>query len=466
MRPTTGRHFGSLTEDKYNRERTALKVVQEEIKLLPWQESVIKAIKEGAKYVVLKAGRKSGKTEFMKYQARELAKIPPKVDGQINGYIAPNRVQAKAILWRRLKAYIPRDEMLYRPRESDLSIDVKNGIRIQLFGSENEDGIRGLTFGHVMLDEADFMRGGFYNEVVEPNLAPTQGGGILSSSPNGKWFTKLWRKAKSGFLGREWAAFHFTILDNPHIPKEWIENQRLNTPEDVWQREYMANENAMTGLQYGEFDAEKHVVQHKEPPSDAICARFLDWGWNHPSHCLWAEIWFNKETGRWNVYIFREFSAYGKNVQELCTPILAYQPHRNYVFTVIDDSAKRTEMATGTSILREFGKYNLPCRVPFGTDDYVINSAKMMLKRGDVQISENCRILIKQLQDVEWGDSFGDDAADAFKYGTSWIYDKDFAHIKAENSFNRDDGRTPIDPTGLIAARQALEPDYISWEIQ
>ena len=436
-------------------------------KLLKWQETVKRAQKHGARFILLKAGRKTGKTEFMRHDIWEHAQKPPLVDGQINAYIAPTRTQAKAILWRRLKAHIPREVIVHRPRESDLSFDLTNGLRLQLWGAEHEDAIRGLTFGRAHLDEADFMRGGFFDEIVGPNLSVTQGGGVMSSTPNGKWFTKLWRGVKDGRMGRNWVAFHFTIYDNPFISRREIEDIKSKVSNDIWEREYMANENAMSGLQYSEFDNKAHVVEHREPQRDSMIVRSLDWGWDHPSHCLWAELYFDKELGKWGIYIFREYAAYGKNVHELTLPILGVDSFRNYIFNIIDESARRTEMGTGQSILREFGKAGLVCRTPFGVDDYRINAAKMLLRQGLVKISANCRTLIKQLQDVEWGQTYGDDAADAFKYLCSWVYDRDFAHILADSGYGMRESREPIDPTGLLAPRHswAAEPDHISWEL-
>lgn len=139
-----------------------------DFKLLNWQEKVEKARLKGATHIWIKAGRKTGKTEYIRHVLQETCKTPARVPDQINAYIAPARNQAKNILWRRLKA-MNRELIDGRPRETELAIDYRNGVRLQLFGADNEDGVRGLTFGPSILDEADYMRVGFYEEVVEPN---------------------------------------------------------------------------------------------------------------------------------------------------------------------------------------------------------------------------------------------------------------------------------------------------------
>jgi hypothetical protein len=427
------------------------------IELSPWQDQVEHAVQRGARYVLIKAGRKSGKTKYIEYRMVKNGVLEPMVPDQVNAYIAPSRMQAKNILWRRLKLALPRNAMSQKPRESDLIIDMKSGIRNQLFGAENEDAIRGLTFGPTILDEADFMRAGFYEEIVEPNLAVTKAPVLMASTPKNRWFTKLWRAAFDGRMGREWAAFHFTIMDNPHISRSEIDSIKGKVSKEIWEQEYLANENAYCGTQYSEFE-NAHIVQHRDPKSSTIVARALDWGWEHPSHCLWGEVWFNDQTGRWNLYIYRELQLRGLNIESLVTPILAFDTNRTFLFNVIDGSSRRTEMASGESILKQFFKFGLPCRVPYGTPDFMINAAKMMLRNNDVQISENCPILIKQLREVEWGDKYGDDAADAFKYFCSMVYERDFAHI--ERGAYDLQPQAPIDPHGLLAAR---EPDTMEW---
>ena len=238
-----------------------------DFELSPWQQIVEQAVNQGARFVYIKAGRKSGKTKYIEHRILQNSRLQPITPDQVNAYIAPSRSQAKNILWRRLKLAIPRDEMERKPSETELTIDLKTGTRQQLFGAENEDAIRGLTFGPSILDEADFMRTNFYEEVVEPNLKVTKASCIMASTPKGKWFTKLWKAAKEGRLGREHVAFHFTIWDNPHISRKEIDATKAKVSPEVWEQEYMANENAYCGLQYSEFDV-KHIVPtgNRNPP--------------------------------------------------------------------------------------------------------------------------------------------------------------------------------------------------------
>lgn len=417
--------------------------------LIPWQIEVEKAIHQGAKRIFIKAGRKSGKTEYAKFRMVKNALNPAITDAQVNPYITRSRVQAKNIMWDRMKKYITKDMVEGRFKEVELCFTMKaTGIPIKFFGAEDEDNMRGVEFGDSVIDEADYIKRRVFHEIIEPNTAATRPSIIFISTPCGNWFTKMWKDARDGRIGRECVAIHKTIYDNPYISRAYIEEIKKNVTSEVWEQEYMANENAYSGLMYPEFE-NQHIVKHREPKGERF-ARFMDWGMDHPTHVLWAEI-FNDD-GRWKIYVYREFTS-KKNVEEVATSIKAIED-KNYLFTIIDSSAKRTEMGTGVSIISLFHKFGVPCQVPTippVKDHLRINALKMMLKNNDIFISENCPTLIRQLKEVEWNGTNRqeDDAADALKYGASMVYGRDFSDMNT----NFEVPEEKIDPHGLLAPR-------------
>lgn len=429
------------------------------LNLIPWQKEVEKALHAGARRVFIKAGRKSGKSEYAKFRMVKNALNPAVTSSQVNPYITRSRIQAKNIMWDRIKKYVTKDMVEGRFKEVELVFTMAaTGIPIKFFGAEDEDSMRGLEFGDYVLDEADYLKRRIFHEVIEPNTAATRPTGIFISSPAGGWFTKMWKDARDGRLGRDCAAFHKTIYDNPFINRSYIDEIKRHCSTEVWEQEYMANENAYCGLQYAEFE-NSHIVPHREPKGNRL-ARFLDWGWDHPSHVLWAEIYHNPETMRWNVYVYRELSMTGKCVQDLSTAILAGDD-RQYIFSVIDIAARRHEMGTGATIIGEFRRCGVPCLTPGAKDGLRVNALKMMLKNGDIQISESCPTLIRQLKEVEWNGTNRqeDDAADALKYGASMVYNRDFATIEPGSS---DIQEEKIDPCGLLANRN---DDSMIWDL-
>lgn len=429
-------------------------------KLSPWQEKVERALHEGATSIYIKAGRKAGKTEYLAYRMKEWARDEPIVPEQINPYIAPARTDAKNIMWRRIKQQMREKFPECKVREVQMSIDMETGTRLQLFGADRPEAVRGLSFGPTIGDEVDFYKDPhFFSEVMEPNLAVTAAPLILASTPKNRWFTKRWRDAADGTLGRGHAAFKFTIYDNPYLSTEFIESLKKNVPVELWEQEYLANESAYTGLMYREFKSH-HIVPHKTPPDTGKFARVIDWGMSHPTHVLWAEMWMNAETGRWNIYVYKEISLRGQNVDELATPILANDNH-SYAISIMDISGMRTEIGTGKRIINQFAQAGVRCRPSIPNNAYNINCAKTMLSRNDIQISDQCPILIRQLRGVEWTDDEGDDAVDCLKYLCGFVMNREFTDGQEIHSEG-----TKTDPYGLFAAQLAEAEAAAQWSTE
>lgn len=441
-------------------------IIPVDMSLTPAQQVIDRC---GAKNIVIEAGRKFGKTE---YSIRDILKASEgsAYDGRGDEicYVAPFRIQAKDIFWRRLKRAIPPQAMSRRPSEAELNILLANDILISLKGADNEDSVRGLNPRRFVLEEAAFMREGFWEEVAQPNLQATQGGALFISSPKGRnWFHKLYEKAKSGELGPDWAGFHFTIYYNPYISRDAIEQIKRTVTREVWEQEYMANPDAYSGQQYHEFQKQIHVVPHREPRKQAgiFLVRSIDWGWEHPSTCLWGELFKDEKRNKWCLYIYGEFGRSGQNCGDFSNLVKGISGNNQFLWTTICSSARRTEFATGKSILSQFVYHGIPCTLPPNDDSFRVNAAKMMLRDVDVTISNRCVNLARELTDVEWGDLTGDDYADAFKYMCSFVYQRDFTSYtqnqEKKEDLPNDPSKGPIDPTGIFY--QENQEDAIQW---
>jgi len=132
-------------------------------------------------------------------------------------YIAPYYKQAKQVAWDMLKHYsrvIPSTTF----NESELRVDYPNGSRIQLFGADNPDALRGLGLWGVIFDEYSQQPSSIFTEVVRPALADHKGYAIWIGTPKGrndffriydehredqKWYVKLLRASESGIVDED-----------------------------------------------------------------------------------------------------------------------------------------------------------------------------------------------------------------------------------------------------------------------
>lgn len=145
-------------------------------------------------------------------------------------YIAPTYKQAKNIAWDYLKHYsrpIPR----IKPNESELRIDYPNGGRVQLFGSENVDALRGMALWGGAQDESSQQPSNLFSEVISKCLADHLGYWIWLGTPKGR--NQLYRTYKTALKSEDYFAMLRTIDDSLREEKgETIDNLRQALEDD------------------------------------------------------------------------------------------------------------------------------------------------------------------------------------------------------------------------------------------
>jgi phage terminase large subunit len=133
----------------------------------------------------------------------ELKELINPPGGRHYGHIMPTRAQAKKVAWDKLKYYtkaIPGA----RPNESDLLIRFPTGHKVQLFGANDPDSIRGLMASGVSFDEYDQQPANIFGEIVSKALADHLGYAIFLGTIKGR--NHLWRTHESARASRDWLA--------------------------------------------------------------------------------------------------------------------------------------------------------------------------------------------------------------------------------------------------------------------
>lgn len=180
------------------------------------------------------------------------------------------------IAWRDFKRMIP-PQVMDAKNEADLTIDLKNGATLYVMGSDQPDALRGITPDFVVLEEAAQHDQGVWEEIIRPALTARQGKALFITTPKGhNWFFDLWNKAATM---RDWARFHYTMFDNPYIPKEEIEEAKRECRSDImWRQEYMAEFEAHGGRAIPSFDLAKHFIELPPWKSGQFMIVPIDWG--------------------------------------------------------------------------------------------------------------------------------------------------------------------------------------------
>lgn len=367
-----------------------------------------------ARFKVIKAGKRFGKTKWAVYAVVKAAAAQP---GSTIWYVAPTYRQAKSIAWLDLLNVTPQ-QIIKRKLESELMLELSNGSRIYLIGADNEDSLRGTALDGLVMDEAAYCRDYIWPAILSGQLLGGKGKpfAYFISSPNSKgknWFTNFHKEAEVKMLSgdKDWAAFYYTIYDNPTLDKNDIEIVHEQTTDDVWQTEYMAIESSSTGPLVPEFDNKKHVVNGNIDLTNLVLVRGIDWGINHPTTCLWVGF----DRSRNSAFVFKEFYKTGYLINESCQAINQMTGKMPIDWTVIDPSTNKRNSQTGRTDKDEFSRYGIYC-LPGDNRDRGIHVMRMFFKKDLIKIHSSCKNLINELRTYQLGEKEGDDCLDPLRY--------------------------------------------------
>ena len=207
-------------------------------------QSEIHEVARNHRFSVIVAHRRLGKTVCMINHLLREALTDASKEGRY-GYIAPYRVQAKAVVWDYLKSFSAPLYDFRKVNESELSVSFDNGSKIRLFGADNPDAIRGLYFSGVVLDEVADMRPEVWGEVLRPMLADRGGWACFIGTPKGQnLFYELFARGQSG--DRDWISKVYRADETEIIPDKELEAARAVMSDAQYRQEFLCDFGAST----------------------------------------------------------------------------------------------------------------------------------------------------------------------------------------------------------------------------
>lgn len=266
---------------------------------LPYQRQLHDDLR---RFRIVVAGRRVGKTTFAVNELLKLA-IKRKLRARY-WYIAPYYHQAKTIAWEMLLKYVPQPLWAKKPNETELSIALVTGDKIELKGADNPGSLEGTALGALIVDEIQLIKHWrtLWQNTLRPMLSDYESPGIFIGRPAG--FNHFHTLAKMGDhhgiiegepiesvqLDPDFITYRFETEQNcrehhgGYIPHEEIEAARreyINWPE-AFDQEYRARFTKYTGLVYKEFDRQIHVTELADF-RPVYYLRGLDRGFQNPT---------------------------------------------------------------------------------------------------------------------------------------------------------------------------------------
>lgn len=221
-------------------------------------------VKSKARFKVLPCGRRSGKTELAKLVLSTVALYgySPAVGryrvthSEPRNYFvaAPTLNQARRIYWDDLKRLIPKWAMKSDPRESDMTIELKDGAKIYVLGMDKPERIEGMPWDGGVLDEYGNMKEKAWKAHVRPALSDRNGWAWLIGVPEGRnHYFETYKKAVA-CLTNEWAGFTWKSSDI--LPPAEIQAAREDLDELTFLQEYEASFVTFSGRAYYRYGEE------------------------------------------------------------------------------------------------------------------------------------------------------------------------------------------------------------------
>jgi len=233
--------------------------------LLDWHAIQEQLWNTAARFVVVPAGRRSGKTELCKRIVVRESMDGTEFDPSRFLCAAPTRPQAKDIFWDDLIKMVPRKMMIGKPNETEGRIRLRNfagGIsEIYVHGLDTPERIEGRPWDLVVVDEIANCKPKAWSAHLRPALDTKgrPGRAFLIGVPEGMGgiYHGLWKYALSG-VDPEWVGFTWHSADI--LPPEVIEAAQRELDEITFDQEYRGSFVNFTGRAYYGFQTETHTA--------------------------------------------------------------------------------------------------------------------------------------------------------------------------------------------------------------
>ena len=234
------------------------KAANDDQRLLAYHSGQSGPFRSKARFRVIVAGRRWGKTHWTCIELLSAAVAKPK---QNCWYLAPTFSMAKQIAWEKLKEIIPLD-WIKKIHENTLTITLKNRSKITLRGADRPDNTRGVSINFLVLDEFQDMKREIWT-AIRPTLTDTKGRAIFIGTPKSyNHLYEMWKRGQpneKGHKNPQWDSWQFKTSSSPFIGDDELLAARRDMDPKMYRQEYEATFESVSGRVYYDFDRTHNV---------------------------------------------------------------------------------------------------------------------------------------------------------------------------------------------------------------
>jgi phage terminase large subunit len=237
------------------------------------QQAQIHELIDSKRFTVVVAHRRMGKTVSAINHIIKDAVLNQK-EAPRYAYIAPTYGQAKRVAWDYLVKYST--PLGGTQNISELRVDFW-GRRIQLYGSDNPEALRGQYFDGVILDEIGDQNPKIWTDIIRPALADRLGWCLFIGTPKGHNHFKDLRDRAETEDG--WGLLEFKASQTGVIAQTELDAAKSEMGEDKYLQEFECSFNAaVEGSYYGQILNDLETKNHiQEIPRDDLCRTITAW---------------------------------------------------------------------------------------------------------------------------------------------------------------------------------------------
>tara|TARA_R110000868_G_scaffold72156_3_gene210468 strand:- start:2900 stop:4216 length:1317 start_codon:yes stop_codon:yes gene_type:complete len=304
--------------------------------------------KRTQRWACVVAHRRAGKTVACVNELIKAALTDAR-DGQLYAYVAPFYTQAKGVAWDYLKSF-SRPIPGIKVNEAELRIDYPNGNRVQLFGADNADRMRGLAFSGLVADEFGDWKPSVWGYVIRPALADRRGWAIIIGTPKGRnQFCTAFERARSD---TDWLAMMLKASETGLLPPDEIAALQKELTEDAYRQEMECDfEAALLGAFYGkEMRQAMEQGRITEVTYDDAVPVYTAWdlGYKDDTAIWWYQV------VRGEVHVLEYYAVSGADIATIAG-VVASKPYRYGRHWLPHDARAKTLAAAGKSIVEQLG---------------------------------------------------------------------------------------------------------------
>lgn len=261
-------------------------------------------------------------------------------------YVAPYRSQAKSVAWDYLKRFAA--PATAGVNEAELLLTTQTGAKIQLFGADNADAMRGLGFDGVYLDEYGDFRPSVWGNVIRPTLSDRAGWAVIGGTPKGR--NQFYEAFDAAQRSPDWFCLRLPASASGILPPTELHALRAQLTQDQYDQEYECSfEAAILGAFFGvEMREASDSGRIGRVPHDPDRPVFTAWDIGYRDD---TAIWFYQVAGG-EIHVLDYHASSGSTVADLAE-VVAGKPYRYARHHLPHDARAKTLASGGRSVVEQ-----------------------------------------------------------------------------------------------------------------